>query len=213
MVILIKIYDFYSKSVHRRLLEREISRTHVTGIVLDIGSKNRRYDHLFPDTTIIAIDIDPKSKNDNILICDARYLCFKDNTFDTIISFEVLEYIHEINVVFSEILRVLKKGHCAYISIPFLNPIHGDGKDVIRYTKYGLDTILRRQFENFDIVGFGGKHTLCFDLMFYNARESNIVFKTFMYIPLVLIDKLCRYLDEKENSDRFVMGYFIKVIK
>ena len=74
--------DFFSKSLHRRLLEQEIKRIKLTGLTLDIGSKNRRYDSYFPDAKIVAFDIEPQLRDGTIIQCDTRNICFKDNLFD-----------------------------------------------------------------------------------------------------------------------------------
>lgn len=70
-------------------------------------------------------------------VADALHLPFKDKTFDTYCSFEVLEHISDPDRFFSEAARVLKKGGHCVISVPYYYREHseGTGFDYFRYTK------------------------------------------------------------------------------
>lgn len=207
--------NFFSKSLHRRLLELEIKRIKLTGLTLDIGSKNRRYDNYFPNAEIVAIDIEPQLKDGSVIQCDARNIDFKDNSFDNIISFEVFEYIHEIEEVLKEVKRVLKPGGTCYFSVPFLNPVHGGAGDVVRYTKRGWLELLQRHFDKnkVEIKSFGGRYSIIFDFWFDKIRKSNVFVESLFLLPSVIARKMCLLLDKKEKSERYVMGYFVRVEK
>ncbi|MFC1907133.1 methyltransferase domain-containing protein [Chloroflexota bacterium] len=207
------VADFYSKSLHRRLLEQEIIKINLSGLTLDIGSKNRRYDDYFPNTKIVAIDIEPQLKDGSIIQCDTRNMCFKDNSFDNIISFETFEYIYQIEEAVKEVKRVLKPGGIGYFSVPFLNPVHGGIGDIVRYTKRGWEELLQRYFDKVEIKSFGGRYALIFDFWFDRIRKSKILMKL-ARLPVALLSRnICLILDKKEKSERFVMGYFMKVEK
>lgn len=70
-------------------------------------------------------------------VADALHLPFKDKSFDTYCSFEVLEHISDPDRFFSEAARVLKKGGHCVISVPYFYREHseGTGFDYFRYTK------------------------------------------------------------------------------
>lgn len=205
--------DFYSRSLHRGLLEREIKKINLSGLTLDIGSKNRRYDDYFPGARIIAIDIKPQLAGGSIIQCDARNICFKDNSFDNVISFETLEYIYQTEDVLKEIKRVLKPGGTCYFSVPFLNPVHGGTGDIVRYTKRGWQELLQKYFDEIEIKAFGGRYPLIFDFWFDKVRKSE-TFKKLVFLPLaLLLRKISLVLNKKEAPERFVMGYLVTVKK
>ena len=57
---------------------------------------------------------------------DASKIPTKKNYFDTVVMFEVIEYLENYDKVFSEIKRVLKKNSYLVFSSPLLFPIHYD---------------------------------------------------------------------------------------
>lgn len=75
------------------------------------------------------------------VVCSALKLPFKKNTFDTYLSFEVLEHIDNPQKFFNEAHRVLKRDGLCIISVPFLYRFHGEEYDFFRYTKKGLATL------------------------------------------------------------------------
>lgn len=78
-----------------------------------------------------------KTKQSVDQVADALNLPFKDKTFDTYCSFEVLEHIQDPERFFSEASRVLKTGGHCIISVPYFYREHseGTGYDYFRYTK------------------------------------------------------------------------------
>ena len=108
------------------------------GRVLDVGGKRfgRRGDFVPPLDQVESwkyLNSDEKSQPD--YFCTAEDIPLEDASTDTVIMTEVLEYLPYPQKVFAEIYRVLvDKGH-AIISVPLLNPIHGDHwADRVRYT-------------------------------------------------------------------------------
>jgi len=61
--------------------------------------------------------------------CDALSLPFRKDTFDTHISFEVLEHIGDPFQYFCEATRVVKKGGRIIIAVPYLFRMHGQEPD------------------------------------------------------------------------------------
>jgi SAM-dependent methyltransferase len=208
---------YFQKSVHRKELERLILRYRdiVTGLTLDIGSKNRRYDCIFSKAKeIIAIDLIGNPLF-NVISADARNLPFRTGTFDIVISFETLEYVLEAEVLLSEVNRVIKNGGKFIFSIPFLNPVHGEAKvesddtDVVRYTNKGLFLLMRKYFSAVRIFQFGGRWLLMFALFFDWVRRKNKLFRLLLFVVIHIFEKLSRLLDKLENKPGFAMGYFV----
>lgn len=207
--------EFYRISLHRRLLEDYLreSAALVKGKVLEIGSKNRRYDHLFSSAAAItAVDLNPK-EGKNIIKADAAYLPFKEGSFDTVISFEVFEYIADINMVLREIARVLKKEGLLIFSVPLLNPVHGDA-DNVRYTSKGWQKLLEERFTVNSCSAFGGRYSLIWDTYFEKVRNSYGWARKFLFYPwLVFLKNLALYSDRREKNNRYPLGYFFVCTK
>jgi len=86
--------------VNKKILDLGCGTGHVTSI---FGKKNK----------VIGIDVqnvvDEKVKNFTFQIADATNLSFKDNVFDLVISFDVIEHVENDNKMLHETYRVLKK--------------------------------------------------------------------------------------------------------
>lgn len=108
------------------------------GIVLDVGGKkiDRRGTFIPPLDQVNSwkyLNPDDKTKPD--YCCSAENIPLEDESVDTVIMTEVLEYLTKPEIVISEIYRVLCENGHLIISTPFLNPIHGDyWSDRARYT-------------------------------------------------------------------------------
>lgn len=77
--------------------------------VLDIGCRwGRDVNILRKGYGANAIGIDLQRYNDDMILADGSVLCFKDNSFDAVISIVAFQYIREEEKVLREIRRVLK---------------------------------------------------------------------------------------------------------
>ncbi|MES2733056.1 MAG: methyltransferase domain-containing protein [Bacteroidota bacterium] len=80
-----------------------------------------------------------------------------DNTFDYVVSFQVIEHIEDDNLFVKEIHRVLKPGGKVIITTPNIklsltrNPWHAR-----EYTADGLSTLLRKYFKKVETQGVHG---------------------------------------------------------
>lgn len=95
--ILRGIYKDYYKRMMRYAREPNI---------LEIGGGTGNLKRLYPD--VISTDILSTPWVD--IVCDAQYLPFEDNTFNTILMIDVLHHIQKPALFFQEANRVLKNG-------------------------------------------------------------------------------------------------------
>lgn len=116
---------------------------HAKGTVLDIGAADRWIErHLPREVRYIALDY-PSTGRDLYdarpdLFADGAHLPLADASCDGVICLEVLEHVSAPAEVTFEIARVLKPGGRAWLSMPFLYPLHDPPFDFQRYTEYGL---------------------------------------------------------------------------
>jgi len=115
----------------------------VSGRVLDVGAGDRWIQaHLAPGADYVALDSAAtgrqmyRARPD--VFADAARLPFADACFDGVVCLEVLEHVRDPQRVLEEIARVLRPGGRAWLSMPFLYPIHDAPHDYQRFTAHGL---------------------------------------------------------------------------
>ena len=121
----------------------------MSGRVLDIGAADRWIESkLPPSVECVALDYPCTgrdlygSKPD--VVGDGARLPFVDGCLDGVLCLEVLEHVAEPEAVLKEITRVLKPGGRAWITMPFLYPLHDAPFDFQRFTEYGLRRSMRQ---------------------------------------------------------------------
>lgn len=149
---------------------RQHNRTHeiLTAIeqqqVLDIGSGDSAYrDRLQQHNQLVTLDYPATNARYTRLpdvFGNAESLPFRSQQFDSVIMFEVLEHVPNDRQSANELFRVLKPGGLAYVSIPFIYPMHDRPGDFRRYTRYGIELVLKDSgFRTFDTRPAGNSFT------------------------------------------------------
>ena len=123
-----------------------------SGVVLDVGAADRWIERRLPEqATYIALDYPPTGRDvyqaRPDVFADGTRLPFADNTIDGVVCLEVIEHVRDAEALLREIARVLRSGGHAWLSMPFMYPVHDAPHDYRRYTAHGF----RRELER---VGF-----------------------------------------------------------
>lgn len=95
---------------------------------------------------------------------DMQNLPYEDNTFDFVISDQVLEHLCDPQKAVDESFRVLKKDGIAIHTTCFINYIHPCPKDYWRFSNDALRYLCRNFSEILDCEGWGNRIAiiLCF---------------------------------------------------
>ena len=134
------------------------------GEVLDSGCGSMPYKNIILENnnvrSYLGLDIETGldyqgAKAD--VLWDGNIMPFEDQSFDVVISTEVLEHVPDPEKYLAEIKRVLKPGGIFFFTVPFLMSLHEVPHDYYRYTPYALDRIFKKTgFENIEIKAMGG---------------------------------------------------------
>jgi SAM-dependent methyltransferase len=117
------------------------------GFILDIGGSRKgkslgivpkaKWNDLVTTDIVVSDHVD--------VIMDATYICFKENSVDTVLSSQMLEHCCEPYLICEEIRRVLKPNGQLLLCVAFNYPIHypKGGADYFRFTPQGLKYLMR----------------------------------------------------------------------
>lgn len=120
----------------------------IQGRTLDIGCGEKPYASLFTCTEYIGIDIETTEKYHEKHKTDLFYngvdLPFENNSFDSIVCFEVLEHVFEPEKMVHEMFRVLKPDGTILLTTPFIWNEHEIPYDYGRYSYFGLKDLFTK---------------------------------------------------------------------
>lgn len=151
--------------VYRRMDEKVRAYFPMLGAtVLDVGCGEAPYKRSVLEVSETYIGVDwPGSLHKTQVDCFADVNCelpFHDMAFDGLISISVLEHLYSPEVLLAESFRVLKKGGCAFIQVPWQWQVHEAPHDYFRFTPYGLKYLLEKNgFNSVEIQPLGGLFT------------------------------------------------------
>ena len=133
---------------------------HARGRLLDVGVGEKPYGALFVPRVSRYIGLEYPPVADNLhpeiwerleeirgvvdVFGDGQRLPFRDGSFDTLLSLEVLEHVPDPDRCLAEFARVLGPGGRLLVSVPFAAPLHQLPFDFYRFTPRGIETLLQR---------------------------------------------------------------------
>ena len=110
-------------------------------LLLNQYSKKNSFD-------LVSFDIEKNRQPD--ILGDICTFDFNEEKYDYVVIVEVLEHLHSPHLAISNINGLLNKGGKIILTVPFIFPIHERPYDYYRYTKYGLEFLLK-DFANLKI--------------------------------------------------------------
>ena len=161
---------------------RELHHRVKPGIMLDVGCGMKPYEGLLkpPGSRYLGTDwpvtMDGSYGNRTRadFFSDSMVLPFRESTFDTIISTQMLEHVRQPEVVIPEMARVLKPNGILILSAPMTWPLHEEPHDYYRYTIHGLRHLLEEaELEILDEIRRGNNWTTMAQ-MFLDTQVGNL---------------------------------------
>ncbi|MEN9407178.1 MAG: hypothetical protein RLZZ455_394 [Candidatus Parcubacteria bacterium] len=142
----------------------EAAKRHASGVLVDVGCGRMPYRGQIEPLVkkYIAIDSPQTSKLYRgkwkpDYFADATRLPIMTGSVDTVLLFQVLEYLENPDAALSEIHRILRKNGKLLISVPFMYPIHDVPYDLARYTDAMLTKMMKKN--GFTIIEFTSEGT------------------------------------------------------
>ena len=196
----------YDSSLFIKDFSKMLNNTNKSLSILDFGSGLSPYKSLFINHDYQTYDkYDEKDNVTNIVNDSDTEILHKDNSFDVIITTQVLEHLKEPSSIFHEFNRILKKDGYLLLTTHQNFEVHGEPEDYYRYTYYGLKYLGLKN--NFKIINFSSTSgffvELSYSLVSHLKRFSPkyyhyiIILISPIYISLILLSKL---FDGKNKS-------------
>jgi len=142
----VKLSKLLSRKGIYPFLHRQFEQIPVGAQVLNIGAGGDIGKTLMRHASeqqfqVASLDIDAQRHPD--IVGDICAHDFKGQQFDVIVMAETLEHIHSPHLALENVHRVLKESGRLILTVPFIFPIHDQPYDYYRYTRYGLEYLLR----------------------------------------------------------------------
>ena len=205
------------KSLSRILINNRMRKTEkIRGRILDLASGTKRPSYyrflkVDADLEIVSIDISDERKPD-IKADLEKPFPFKDNEFDYVFCFNLLEHIFNYRNLIGESFRVLKENGKLIGTVPFLGSVHGDPDDYFRYTRSTLNKLFQEAgFKEIKIeaLGYGP-----FSVGYYLSEFLLPKFiRPIFVFPAILLDKIIFKLNKKHGKDKYVLMYYFECKK
>lgn len=122
--------EFSARTKGKVLLDLGCGPPEARGAVRDIGCSQ-----------YVGVDFLTDARPDAVTSLDR--LCLRGDSVDSINCLSVLEHVYNPHEAIAEMFRVLRRGGCVRVQVPFLLQYHGYPDDYFRYTH----SAIRRMFE------------------------------------------------------------------
>jgi SAM-dependent methyltransferase len=200
-----KLWRRIFPTAHKLLLEQMLRSIYeqVGGRVLIVGAGKEPYKQLLKSSeNVIVTDVGEWHAGLDE-IADAHALPYGDESFDYVLAIEVFEHLRKPAQAVAEVLRVLKPGGSAIVTVPFMFRVHGDPCDYQRFTKSGLE-VLFEGFSSVQIQHFGGRIHVVSDII-------TTIAKPFFFLRCV--NRLICIKGLNKPSTDCPSGYFAYLVK
>ncbi len=196
------------------------SKKYIKGKTLDLGAGLAKYRDIIKNkaTEYITFDIKPGPNID--VVGDILDIPFENESFDTVISTQVIEHVRKPTAVVSEIYRILKPSGICILTAPFLVPYHPDPGDYFRYSKEGLKILfVDKGFEIIEYESYGKFFTVLYEFIRFSylnpyrkSKRGSWLISRFLMSLAKFLDKFCKseiiyanvYIIARKNNFRYV---------
>jgi len=184
---------------------------YISGKTVDVGAGSAKYKSIIKKHTSEYITFDSVSGDNIDIVGDVLDMPFKDSSFDTVVSTQVLEHVKKPWIMISEISRILKTGGTCILTAPFITPYHSDPYDYFRFTKDGMLSLFQDDFEIIECGPYGKTFMVFFESIKqvyfspYSKNKRGIWSDRF----LRYFEKLCFFFDKFVKNKQIYANVYI----
>lgn len=180
--------------------------------VLDAGAGEGQYRRFFPQQRYCGIDLAVGDARWNYAGLEVRgdlaALPFRNEAFTAALNIVTLEHVTEPARVICELARTLAPGGRLLLIAPHEWEEHQQPHDYFRYTRYGLEYLLKRaSFCEIDIQPAGGIFRLLGRRMLNAIQFLPLPLAILLFLPLAVPGVLLPLLDPLDSRRNFTLGY------
>jgi len=190
----------------------ELSHHTLSGHVLDVGAGIRpEYHALFQQHDNTRIESVDMRVGDTTIDFEKDRLPYDDDSFQSVLVFNVLEHIYNHQFFVSELHRIAMQEGTVIGFVPFFIQYHPDPHDYFRYTQEALERIFTDAgFTNIVVTCIGGGPFL----VNFNTIVLSLprLVRLFAYPVYALCDRIFVFL-RPQITARFPLGYFFTLTK
>lgn len=203
------LYEFLSREFGKIGAGQEVLTVGAGGEVGNLLAECARRNGL----AVTSFDIDERFAPD--ILGDICAHDFAGRTFDVIVLSEVLEHVHSPHLAIANVRGALGEGGRLILTVPFMLPIHERPHDYYRYTRYGLEYLLR----DFSDVSIGERNSwaeainaLAPRMVVDKSRGARLVAPLFVAAAFVKLP-LALLLGRLVRTDMMTTGYVVTASK
>jgi SAM-dependent methyltransferase len=207
---------YHHAYLHLRELSEQIKKTINAEIgnkkvrILDVGCGNKPYFPFFEGVAESYIGLDVYAGEKVDIISPAEKIPFKRNSFDVVVCFQVLEHIENPEKAISEMHRVLKKDGILMLSTHGNMHNHGIPNDYWRWTRYGLQKILKK-FKDVQVSDNCDPGMTLFQIINFYVQRLNLFH---LMTPVIVFNNIVgrvadKILPHSVTKDMFLINYFV----
>jgi SAM-dependent methyltransferase len=198
------------------------SEAHSGDRVLDAGAGEGRHDRFFANVRYVGVDLGIGDKSWNYrgldALADLTALPFLNASFSACINIVTLEHVREPQRVICEIARALVPGGRLLLIVPHEWEVHQQPHDFFRYTRYGVEHLLRHAgFTTIVIEPMGGYFRLMARRLLNGLQFVSGGLRSILFLPavlcVVLLALILPFFDFLDKDRDFTLGYVCTAVK
>lgn len=205
-------HNWLAQRINNRALEKHLKP--IYGRVIDLGCGTAPYKKALLTVADEYIGVDWMNSPHDISNVDvfadlSMRFPFAGSYADAIVSFQVMEHLPEPAFFLWECYRVLRSSGTLLITVPFMWHVHEAPNDYFRYTRYGLEYLLRQcgfvEIEIQENTGFWQMWVLKFN--YHTARFAKGILRWFWvpiwYLGQIVSPVLDRYDQQPQETGSY----------
>ena len=207
----------------------QLAASHAGGRLVDVGCGTKPYEALFAPYVTEYVGVDSEGASGSHYGAATRADVHADcsdtglaaESFDTLLSTQVIEHIYDTHAFVRECSRLLKKGGTGIFTIPFVWQIHAEPYDFYRFTRYSIEKLFAQHgFTIVQIAPVGGAYATLLQtkiVSVYCRPSTNLAYRIFRTlrnaVMVPILNFLALNLDRLLWNDKLCLNYAVIVKK